>query len=144
MNPSVEEQCVTCDLPEWLNIFNICKRNFPEKYSESVELYEYSMDVFFINSKSETQRYTEPIEMEGRDCVPLGPNMTVVRKVATKENIQLLLTFKDLHTFGDTHHFVEGTMYLDNKKYKVTQFELWRNANIGTKIYENVVMCVFE
>jgi hypothetical protein len=144
MNSTVEaneEQCITCSFPEWLNFFNPFKSR-PEKFMESVELYEYSMDVLFIHNLKTVEMPTTPVEMEGYECHSLGGNMTVVRKVS--DNIQLLLIFEDIYKFGDTHKLVDGTMYFNKKKYTVKEFNIHHDITIGEKKYEYMVECLFE
>jgi hypothetical protein len=142
MNPVTE----TCFVPDIINklleFFNSCKSISPIE-KENIELYEYSMDVLFINESGETDIPSSPVDMEGYECNSLGNNMTVVRKVSYDGSIKLLLTFEYAY-FGDTHHLVDGTVYFGKKKFTVTEFTLQRNLTIGEKTYDYITKCVFK
>jgi len=146
MNPIQTESCVTCAVPDvflqLIEFFNPCK-TYPEEFNNSITLYEYCVDVLFVNDSPivDPSIPTIPILLEGHECHSLGPSMTVSRKVSYDNNIKLMLTFEDNISFGDTHRLVDGVVYFGKQKYTVTQCVLHRNLTVGDKTYDYLVKC---
>jgi hypothetical protein len=130
---------------QFIEFFNPCKI-YPEEFNNSITLYEYSIDVLFVNESQiiDPSIPTSPIELEGRDSHSLGKSMTVSRKVSYDNKIKLMLTFEDNISFGDTHRLVDGVVYFGKKKYTVTQCVLHRNLTVGDKTYDYIVKCIIK
>lgn len=151
--PLEDQKCVSCVIPEFLlqimEFFNPYKSyppDYTEKYNESITLYEYSLDILFINESDNKNIKipTNPIEMDGRECHRLGASFTVSRKVSDDDYIRLLMTFEDNTHFGDTHKLIDGTVYFGKNKFTVKECTIYRNFMVDKKLYEFIAMCTFK
>jgi len=147
-----DDSCSFCVVPEFLlellEFFNPCK-SFPLDYKEtcdeSITLYEYSVHVLFVNeSDTPDIEPASPIEMDGRECHMLGDSYTIVRKISATGDIRLLMTFEDKKYFGDTHKFIDGTVYFAKNKFTVTDCVIYRDFMVDKKVYDYLVMCTFK